>query len=232
MVRAPRSTSIKAIASQRADDSIWGVPESPEFSAVQRLMHEFQTHESDEARWLAIYQKLAHESEDPLIRFLLNLIIADEVRHHEIIRHIVSGLQDELAWTRSETVAAKPSEQDKRAREFSETVERLLAVERDGIGEYEKLVKTTEGFHQDVFGMLCRIMIHDSLKHIGILDFLKLKLRERQRPVKKRRASKELITNGARRKINAKQSLNGPPGWSEGSQTFPTSTFRCGQPKA
>jgi hypothetical protein len=32
------------------------MPESPDFSAVQRLMHEFQTHESDEARWLAIYK--------------------------------------------------------------------------------------------------------------------------------------------------------------------------------
>jgi hypothetical protein len=29
-------------------------------------MHEFQTHESDEARWLAVYKKLARESEDPL----------------------------------------------------------------------------------------------------------------------------------------------------------------------
>ena len=188
MPRASKSDSLKTIAAERADDYMWGIPESPEFSAVQRLMHEFQTHESDEARWVAIYQKLAHESEDPLIRFLLNLIIADEERHHKIIRHIVSGLKDELAWTRSETVAAKPPEQDKGAKDLSETVERLLAVERDGIGEYEKLVKTTEGFHQDLFGMLCRIMIQDSLKHIGILDFLKLKLRERQRPAKKRRA--------------------------------------------
>jgi hypothetical protein len=67
---------------------------------------------------------------------------------------------------------------------------------------------------------------------IGILEFLKLKLRERQRSAKKKEGkSKELITNGARRKINAKQSLNGSPGWSEGSQTFPTSTVRCDQPK-
>ena len=188
MVRGRRSTSIKAIASQRADDSIWGVPESPEFSAVQRLMHEFQTHESDEARWLAIYQKLAHESQDPLIRFLLNLIIADETRHHEIICHIVSGLKDELAWTSSKTVAANRRAREKGAKDFSETVERLLVVERDGIGEYEKLIKTTEGFHQDLFGMLCRTMIQDSLKHIGILDFLRLKLREQQRPAKKRKA--------------------------------------------
>jgi rubrerythrin len=188
MPRTSKSGSLKIIAAQRADDYKWGIPESPEFSAVQRLMHEFQTHESDEARWVAIYNKLAHESEDPLIRFLLSLIVADEERHHEIIHHIVSGLKDELAWTRSETVAAKLPGQGQRARELSKTVERLLAVERDGIGEYEKLVKTTEGFHQDLFGMLCRTMIHDSLKHISILDFLKLKLRERQRPAKRRRA--------------------------------------------
>ena len=54
----------------------------------------------------------------------------------------------------------------------------------------------------------------DSLMRIGILEFLKLKLRERQRPPKKKEGkSKELIIKGARRKINAKQSLNGPPGW-------------------
>ena len=96
MRRTSKPDSIKIIATQRADDYKWGIPESPEFSAVQRLMHEFQTHESDEARWLAIYKKLVHESEDPIIRFLLNLIIADEERHHEIICHIVSGIKDEL----------------------------------------------------------------------------------------------------------------------------------------
>lgn len=187
MPRSSKSGSIKVIARQRADDYKWGIPESPEFSAVQRLMHEFQTHESDEARWLGIYRKLAHESEDPLIRFLLNLIIADEERHHEIIGHIVSGLQNDLAWTSSKKGVVKSAEQDKQAKDFLEIVERLLAVERDGIGEYEKLVKTTEGFRQGLFGMLCKSMIHDSLKHLDILDFLKLKLREQQRPAKKRR---------------------------------------------
>ncbi len=182
-----KSDPIRRIATQRADDDEWGIPESPDFSSVQRLMHEFQTHESDEARWLAIYKKLAHESEDPLIPFLFNLIIADEERHHEIIEHIVAGLKDELAWTSSEKRVAKPPEQDKRAKDLLETVERLLVVERDGIGEYEKLAKKTEGFRQDLFGMLCKTMIHDTHKHVGILEFLRLKLRA-QRSVRKSRA--------------------------------------------
>jgi rubrerythrin len=188
MPRTSKSDPIKTIATQRADDYKWGIPESPEFSAVQRLMHEFQTHESDEARWLAIYKKLAHESEDPLIRFLLNLIITDEERHHEIICQIVSGFKEELLWRSSETMAASRLDQDKGAKDFSETVERLLVVERDGIGEYERLAKTTKGFHQGLFGVLCRTMIQDSLKHIDILDFLKQKLRQQQRPAKKGRA--------------------------------------------
>jgi hypothetical protein len=50
MARASKLDSLKTIAAERADDYKWGIPESPEFSAVQRLMHEFQTHESDEAR--------------------------------------------------------------------------------------------------------------------------------------------------------------------------------------
>jgi hypothetical protein len=53
MARASKLDSLKTIAAERADDYKWGIPESPEFSSVQRLMHEFQTHESDEARWLA-----------------------------------------------------------------------------------------------------------------------------------------------------------------------------------
>lgn len=46
MPRRSRTDPIRRIAMQRADDNEWGIPESPEFSAVQRLMHEFQTHES------------------------------------------------------------------------------------------------------------------------------------------------------------------------------------------
>jgi len=60
-------------------------------------------------------------------------------------------------------------------------LERFLDLERKGIKEYERLRKASEGFHQDLFGLLCRTMVHDSLKHIGILDFLRLKLGERKR---------------------------------------------------
>lgn len=77
MARSPRSNAVKAVARHWAEDAMWGIPESPEFSSVQRLMNEFQAHATNETRWLSDYQAIAKESTDPLIRFLLGLIVAD-----------------------------------------------------------------------------------------------------------------------------------------------------------
>ena len=41
---------------------MWGIPESPEFSSVQRLMNEFQSHATHEEQWLSDYQVIAKES--------------------------------------------------------------------------------------------------------------------------------------------------------------------------
>jgi rubrerythrin len=64
-------------------------------------MSAFTIHESDEERWLPIYKNVAERSDDPLIRFLLHLIIVDEERHHETMGSMITGLKDDLATTGS-----------------------------------------------------------------------------------------------------------------------------------
>jgi len=171
MARVSRSPSIKTIANQRVGKSMWGAPESPEFSAVQQFMLEFKTHESEEERWLAMYKKMADGSDDSLIRFLLNLIIADEEKHRELINRMVSSLKDDLASTGSANLHDQKGKIAKKERALLPVVEEFLALEREGIKECERLEKASRGFQQGTFGLLCKTMIHDSLKHIGILDF-------------------------------------------------------------
>lgn len=178
MAQNPRSRSVKAIASHRAGDAMWGIPESPEFSAVQHLINEFKTHENDEAEWLKMYQKIAGETDDPLVRFLLSLIIADEERHHEIIDRMISRLKNDLVSTRPYRISQRKKAADAKNAALRVMVERFLEVERNGIKEYEKLGKVSGGLGHDLFGLLCRTMVHDSAKHIGILDFLQRRLRE------------------------------------------------------
>lgn len=180
MARAPRPTTINTIASQSADDSMWGIPESPEFSSVQRLMNEFQSHASHEEHWLATYRSIAKEANDPLVRFLLDLIVADEERHHQLTSRMISKLKDELAWTRSAGLGRRVYEKGESGRRLLSSLESFVAAERKAIKEYERLKKQSQGLYRDVFAMLYTTMIHDSHKHIGMLEFLRRKLRESQ----------------------------------------------------
>ncbi len=157
---------------------MWGIPESPEFSAVQHMMNEFKTHENDEAEWLKTYQKTADETDDPLVRFLLSLIIADEERHHQIIDRMIARLKNDLAETRPEKIFQEKQGPAGKNAGLRAALDRFLEVERNGIKEYERLSKASGGLGHDLFGLLCRTMVHDSMKHIGILDFLRRRLRE------------------------------------------------------
>ena len=186
MVRSARSVVIKALASQKTEDYMWGMPESPEFSSVQGLMNEFQSHASHEEQWLSSYKEIAKESSDPLIRFLLGLIVADEERHHELTSRMITKLKDELAWTRSQAAARRPGEGGEKRQRLLRSVESFLGAERKGIKEYERLKKTSKGLYRDVFALLYTTMIQDSHKHIGILEFLRLKLMESQPAIRKR----------------------------------------------
>lgn len=187
MARTPRSSAIKAIENYWAEDAMWGVPESPEFSSVQRLMNEFQSHASHEEKWLADYQTSAKEASDPLIRFLLGLIVADEQRHHELTNRMINKLKDELAWTRAEGLSPRVYEKGEKRKQLLSSVERFLDAEHKGITEYQRLKKDSRGLYRDVFALLYTTMIHDSRKHIGILEFLRRKLKDSGQAHRKRK---------------------------------------------
>ena len=186
MARAVRSRSIEIIASQRAEDAMWGLPESPEFSSVQRLMNEFQSHAAHEERWLSIYREIAKETIDPQIRFLLGLIVADEERHHELIARMISKLKNESAWNRSARISYRAGESGEAAKRLLASVENFIDAERKGIKEHERLKKESRGLHRDLFALLYKTMIHDSQKHMEILNFLRLKLKDDRQAARKR----------------------------------------------
>lgn len=187
MARTSRSRLIKNIASQWAEDAMWGIPESPEFSSVQRLMIEFQAHAEHEHRWLAEYRDNAKEASDPLVRFLLEMIVADEERHHELTVRMISKLKDELAWTRSQGLTRRVYESGAKGKRLLSSIDNFLGAERKGIADYERFKQKSQGQYRDVFALLYTTMIQDSHKHIAILEFLRKILAESQRDKQKRK---------------------------------------------
>jgi hypothetical protein len=181
MRKSPREKPLKSSTRYPAEDDIWGIPESPEFSVLHHLMHEFKHHEADEERWLSVYKKVADQSGDPIRRFLLNMIVADEERHHELLERTVASLRDDPAVSRATRSPAPAPAAADAGRELSVMVERFLDVERKGIRQCEKLKKTSRRFRHALPALFCDAMIYDSLKHIAILKFLQVTLKEQRK---------------------------------------------------
>ena len=155
-----------------------GYPESPEISAVERLMNEFEAHEDGEKQLLHRYKETAEKSNNPLIRFLLRLIISDEEKHHAVTHAMVSTLRGDLTWTKPEEAIRGLYELGEGKEELLKLTEDFIEVEKEGIEEYKKLIKTSKGYYRGLFVLLLQSMIRDSEKHVEILEFLQQRLKE------------------------------------------------------
>jgi hypothetical protein len=100
---------------------------------------------------------------------------------------MIAKLRDELAWTRAQAAQRRPGASGENRRRLLRSVGDFLDAERKGIKEYERLKKMSKGLHRDVFALLYATMIHDSHKHMGILEFLRQKLTESRHANRKRK---------------------------------------------
>jgi hypothetical protein len=89
---------------------------------------------------------------------------------------MVSSLKNELAWTRQED-SLRAYRPDTESPGLVDITQRFLRHEREGIRAFERLKEASDGYHDDMFVLLFETMIHDSHKHIAILEFLRHKLK-------------------------------------------------------
>jgi len=154
------------------------LPGSPEISEVERLMNEFEAHEGKEKEFLRCYQEIAQKVNNPLIQFLLQLIISDEERHREVMRVMASTLKGSLNWTKPRDAIRGGMDWGEDKEELFSLTEDFIRTERKGIRECKNLMKASKGDYRGLFALLLQAMIHDSEKHIEILEFLRSKLKE------------------------------------------------------
>ena len=151
--------------------------EEPGASEVERLMSAFEAHENEEKGFLRDYRAIVAECKNPLAAFLLNLIIADEERHQAVVHSMAATIKGGLNWTQPADALRGISQLgQEQSRELLQLTEKFIKEEKNGIREYKKLIKTSSDYYQGLFVLLIRTMIHDSEKHVMILEFLRGKL--------------------------------------------------------
>jgi len=156
-------------------------PPAPEISELEQLMNEFEVCEEQEGEFVQQYKEIAGRSKNPLVKFLLDLIISDEEKHRAAIHAIVSTLKSNLTWTKQEDSFPGFGELDKEgeSKDLLRLTSDFIRHEKDGIRQYKKLIKSSEGYYYGVCVLLLQSIIRDSEKHVAILEFLRRRLRER-----------------------------------------------------
>jgi len=148
-----------------------------ETSEVERLMKEFESHETDEAVFVRRYREMFETMRNPLVKFLVELILADEEKHHTVLQSMTSTLKGALTWTRFETALEGLYNLGQQKEEILHVTEEFIRAEKKEIVENRKLMRASKRYYQGLFTLFLAAMIHDSEKHIEILEFLRQKLK-------------------------------------------------------
>lgn len=139
-------------------------------TADEALIEKLRSHGEREGGALAAYRSLADRSEDEGLRYLVDLIMQDEVRHHEQIDRMLANLRS-FVWDvdiESRVPDVHPSEDV-----IAETG-RLLKIEQQDAKDLREIKRELR--HRDVYPLLpllVDLMLHDTAKHVDILEFIR-----------------------------------------------------------
>src|SRR5215467_6743255 len=121
---------------------------SDETSEVERLMNEFESHEMHEAVYVRRYRELFLRLQNPLVKFLLELILADEEKHHTVLQSMTSTLKGAVTWTRFENALEGLYNLGQQKDEILKVTEEFIRAEKKEIVEYRKLMRATKRYYQ------------------------------------------------------------------------------------
>lgn len=148
-----------------------GTPE-PDHGVEDEVIHMLRSHGEREGSLLSSYQRLAEQSDDEGLRYLVRLIMQDEARHHQQISEMLNNLHSSV-WE----LDIEPKVPNMRLRHdpgLREGTGRLLAFEKEDAKELRRLRSTLRGSKRHpLLPLLVSLMLHDTAKHIDILRFIR-----------------------------------------------------------
>lgn len=150
----------------------------PDHDVEIELISMLQSHGPREGEALASYQRLIEDSDDEGLRYLVQLILEDERRHHKVIEemlHVIQGFVWEVDVQPSVPGLSRRVDPELRAE-----TQRLLALEQEDAKELRRLRTALRHSHNSpMLPLLAELMVHDTAKHIAILKFIRSHTRSR-----------------------------------------------------
>ena len=138
------------------------------------IIHAMQAHAREEAQFLEDYERLCEDLSDPGARFLVELILDDERRHHGLWEQMAAAARGDGDDTMP---PPRPTPED--AARLLEPTERFLEAEREDRGHLRELEKQLRPAKDEtLWQLVVDLMRLDTEKHVKILEYLRDRLRQ------------------------------------------------------
>jgi rubrerythrin len=138
----------------------------------EALYEHLTSHEHNERDLLSEYRKAADESESPAFRYLVSLIIEDEIRHHRTFRDLAAALRTEAELRPEQPAVPRLEPLGVGGDRMIELSEQLLEREQSDARELRRLSKELHDVKDTtLWDLLVKLMEMDTAKHVAILQF-------------------------------------------------------------
>ena len=139
-------------------------------TTIRTLVELLARHGAEEGRILAEYERAAASMADPAARYLIDLILDDERRHHRMLIELATA----MAWGTVDGSATSVPPLGWHVDDgLAEATRTLRRYEEEDRHELETLRKRLRPFEDTtLWGLMVQMMILDTEKHATILKFL------------------------------------------------------------
>ena len=151
--------------------------DNDELSQVERLLNEFEAHESKEEQAIENYRKLLAVVQNPITRFLMQMILSDEEKHRAVTHSMVSTLKGSLMWSKPTGTLEGGVDEANINRQLLAMTDEFIELEKSGIKDYKVLLKQSADYYHGLFTILLNSMMRDSEKHVELLEFIQQRVK-------------------------------------------------------
>ena len=144
----------------------------------EQLLEHFNEHVQGELGLLEAYMELRDRGPEHL-RYLVDLILNDEARHHQTFLELVNRMRSDIDY-RDYEPRVPFLQKDPDVKGLVEATDRFLAFERDdrrSLRQLEKELRPVQ--NTTLFSLLVKLMELDTEKHIAILEFIRRSAEQR-----------------------------------------------------
>jgi hypothetical protein len=141
---------------------------------ARQLHAHLKGHVETERAMLEKYAEVAERTDSKAFRYLVKLLVDEEVQHHRLFSELADSLEAQALMKREEPDIPHMDFQRADRAAVLEGAEELLENEERDIGELKRLQRELRDVKDTtLWGLLVELMQRDTEKHIAILKFVR-----------------------------------------------------------